>query len=165
MSVCYLRGPIVVLASLAAIGQTHFYVTQSLLGAIPPRSQPYLPASAPVPLRYRPPPMVVSAPPPPPPASVSVPTFDTAIEPIAGASLMKTERPADLGETSSDQPVTPEVRPIATDTAAPPGDSALPKGVELLPDARSRPELKLEDIMPFFLPPGTPASRATYRNP
>jgi len=49
---------------------------------------------------------------------------------------------------------------IAPPTPKPPPP---PGGIELVPDAYSpRINIRVDDILPFFMPPSSPASRATY---
>ena len=61
--------------------------------------------------------------------------------------------------TAPTSPAQPELV-LAPPTPKPPPP---PGGIELVPDAYSpRSNIRVDDILPFFLPPSNPVSRATY---
>lgn len=133
----------------------------SLSAALPARSsQPYLATISPLPLRFAPPPPDVSTEPPP----AAPPNPDGVIGEVVQSNLEaavalpareETPEPA----SSPPEPATPE-SPSAVNGPAP---NRPP--VEIIPDDL-QPEVRPEDVLPFFLPPqlpSAPPSQATYR--
>jgi len=58
---------------------------------------------------------------------------------------------------------TSTTQPELVIAAPPPKPPPPPGGIELVPDAYApRTNIRVEDILPFFMPPSNPVSRATY---
>jgi len=117
--------------------------------ALPAASMPYLLSQGPVPLRFaRPRPI---APPPPPPPEPVMEIQPAAVVP----------KPPALPEPSNPPPE-PEPIPQRVRADSLPVDS-LAGEAELLPDSFAPPGgVKVEQLLPYFLPPPALPSRATY---
>lgn len=132
--------------------------------ALPAASVPYLLAQGPVPLRFaRPRPV---APPPPPPAPPPVEVVAEA-KPAPDPAESPPDPTASAGPTApgsdpaGNAPAPGEAGP-ARPGASPPVDSGA-GAVELLPDTFAPPGgVRVEQLLPYFLPPAAPTSRATY---
>ncbi len=109
-------------------------------------SAPYLTVSTPEPMRQAPPPPIASR---------------------SAEALRPEEIPdvdADLTLTILAGPPAPAVAPdaaAAKPAAVAPVVAPTPK-LDLVPDIVPTTHTKLEDILPFFVPPSAPVSRATY---
>jgi len=112
-------------------------------------SAPYLMVSEPEPMRQAPPR----------PVAVTMPTE------IKPEDVTEDETDAEAAaREAANQPVAPTavVKPPATPSASTPSSGSDRPKLELLPDAVPPGRTRLEDILPFFVPPSPPASRATY---
>jgi hypothetical protein len=114
-------------------------------------SLPYLVQAAPQALRFAPVPVV----PPPPvrPTDAASAKLDPEIEPLEA-------------KTGTEVIAPPALPPPATSVNTPPATPALPAnqgGVEILPDVYApKAGVRIDEILPFFMPPEAPVSRATY---
>ena len=107
-------------------------------------SAPYLTVSSPEPMRQAPPPPI---------AATVAKTGPAEANPDDDAD----NAPAPVADAPAPAPApAPEAKP-----AAPTGVVTAPK-LELVPDPVPANHTKLEDILPFFVPPSAPVSRATY---
>jgi len=116
--------------------------------ALPAASVPYLVAQGPLPLRFaRPRPV---APPPPPPPEPVIEGVSELIEPPPLLS-----DPADNPPVAELEPRRPRAEPQPVNSQS--GEA------ELLPDTFAPPGgVKVEQLLPYFLPPPALPSRATY---
>jgi hypothetical protein len=125
-------------------------------------SLPYLVQGAPLSLRFTDPPPVL----PPPPQRYSgegpnPPDADAAAALKPDGSPAAT--PGSAGQPSAQTPSDPSAQgsPDAQ-TSLPPG-TVTDEGVVILPDTYApRPMVRIDDLLPFFVPPTAPPSRATY---
>lgn len=121
-----------------------------------PGALPYLALVAPAPLRFAAP-----APDLPPPPKLEAPA------PPPATPAPATPAPEAKPEDTTPDPTSPASAPAApasegSATASPPGaGQAAPP--EILPDIYARPRpVTVHELLPFFLPAPSPASRATY---
>jgi hypothetical protein len=132
--------------------------------ALPAASVPYLLAQGPVPLRFARPRPVAPPPRPPAPPPVEV-VAELKPAPDPAASAPEPTPSAGPPEPSSD-PAGNAPAPGAADSARPaasPPFGADSGEVELLPDTFAPPGgVRVEQLLPYFLPPAAPTSRATY---
>ncbi len=132
--------------------------------ALPAASVPYLLAQGPVPLRFARPRPVAPPPPPPAPPPVEVvaeakPAPDPGDPPPDPTASAGSARPG--SDPAGNSPAPGEAGP-ARSAASPPIDSGA-GSVELLPDTFAPPGgVRVEQLLPYFLPPAAPTSRATY---
>ena len=119
-------------------------------------SMPYLTRSAPEPIRLVTPPMAAI-----PPSLADA--AKEAVEHDAGVEAASTPPQSEAAAAPSAAGAGGNTAAAAPGTAAPDSGSTPKPKFELVPDTvRPRPGARLEDILPFFVPPAPPASRATY---
>ncbi len=131
--------------------------------ALPAASVPYLVAQGPVPLRFARPRPVAPPPPPPEPPPVAAPVEAKSNEEHDPAASPPTESGSPLaGADPGGRAPAGESPADARAEPAPVIDTGAGE-VELLPDTFAPPGgVRVEQLLPFFLPPPAPVSRATY---
>jgi hypothetical protein len=132
--------------------------------ALPAASVPYLLAQGPVPLRFaRPRPVAPPPPPPAPPPSEVVAEAKPAPDPAASPpDPTASAGPAGTGSDPAGNAPAPGAADSARPAVSPSVDAAAGE-VELLPDTFAPPGgVRVEQLLPYFLPPAAPTSRATY---
>lgn len=135
--------------------------------ARPDASLPYLAHAGPEPLRFALPRVIALARPRfvPPRADAKPDSETTAADPAKSGGVATTTSKPDPAKPVAAVGVKPATDAAAQAPATTPGQSApaADPGVELVPDTYAPPPVvRVEDLLPFFVPPVAPASRATY---
>jgi hypothetical protein len=124
-------------------------------------SLPYLVQGAPLSLRFTDPPPVL----PPLPQRY---TGEGPNPPAADTATLKPDatpapNPDAAGQTSAQSPTDPSAQGLPDAQTSLPQGVVTDEGVVILPDTYApRPMVRIDDLLPFFVPPTAPPSRATY---
>lgn len=114
-------------------------------------SLPYLAQDAPQALRFAQTPNTLPLPP--------RPWNTQPTAPVPESELSQAQSPDEAGVPTSNPQPEPTIAPPAP--IKPPPQQ--PTGIELVPDAYTpRTNIRIDDILPFFVPPTAPVSSATY---